>query len=387
MKILLVHSFYQHKGGEDAVFEQEYALLKQSEEVEAVIFRNLPGWRGAVQFLFSLWNPAASRKIRKNIRGFHPDIVQIYNWHYASGPVVVRAAQRMGISTVINIQNYRLLCPSGTLIHQGKLFTASLEKKGFPWKAVFSKVYRSSVLQTFWLAFVVWYHKKTGTWKNVDRYIVPTLEMKKLFSGSANRLDFPIDKFRVKPNFSVQTELVMLKRENHFLFVGRLSEEKGIRFLLDAFKNLSHDLLMLGDGPLLNEVMEACLSYKNIRYGGKLDKEGVKDAMSRCSAFIFPSVWYEPFGLVITEAMSNGCPLIASDIGSPVELVQEGITGLHFKAGDQLSLQTKLNEWQNLSEEMKNQYRKNCVTIYETFYGPDKNREQLLSIYYTLNKN
>jgi glycosyltransferase involved in cell wall biosynthesis len=313
--------------------------------------------------------------------------VQIYNWHYASGPVVARAAQRMGIPTVINIQNYRLLCPSGTLIHQGKLFTASLVKKGFPWKAVFNKVYRGSVLQTFWLAFVVWCHKKMGTWKKVDRYIVPTQEMKKLFAGSANGLDFPIEKFSVKPNFSVQTGLVTLKRENHFLFVGRLSEEKGIRFLLAAFENLSHELLIAGDGPLVNEVVAKCSGHKNIRYVGKLDKAGVKDAMSRCSAFIFSSVWYEPFGLVITEAMSNGCPIIASDIGSPLELVQEGKTGLHFKAGDQHALQTKLDEWQNLSEETKEQYRKNCIASYESFYGPDKNKEQLLSIYHILNKN
>lgn len=386
MKILLVHSYYQQKGGEDAVFEQEYELLKHSEDVETVIFRNLPGWRGAVQFLFSVWNPVASYKIRKTIKRFHPDIIQIYNWHYASGPAAVRIGRKTGVPTVINIQNYRLLCPSATLIYGGKLFISSLEKNRFPWEAVYKKVYRNSAIQTFWLAFVVRIHKRMGTWKKIDRYIVPTQEMKKLFTTAANFRDVRPEKFCVKSNFSIQTALTNLPRENHFLFVGRLSEEKGILFLLDAFRNMPFELVIAGEGPLIQQVLDSCSRHKNIRFVGKLDKSGVKDAMSRCAAFIFSSIWYEPFGLVITEALSNGCPVIASDIGSPVELVQEGITGLHFKTGDQDDLQKKLNEWQNLSVTVKEQFRQNCIASYHTFYGPEVNRKQLMAIYNSLKK-
>lgn len=387
MKILFVHSYYQQKGGEDAVFEQEFGLLKQTQEVEAIRFRNLNGWKGAVQFLFSVWNPAAARRTRKLIKQFKPDIVQIYNWHYATGPVIVRVAKKQGIQTVINIQNYRLLCPSGTLLHKGKLFTASLEKRGFPWRAVSKKVYRNSVLQTFWLAFVVWFHKQTGTWKKVDQYIVPTNTVKSLFTNTANCRDFPSEKFIVKPNFSVQTGIIPAKRDSHFLFVGRLSEEKGIEMLLETFRKSVHQLLIAGSGPLMDKVKEASSRYANIKYAGELDKKGVKEEMSRCTAFIFSSVWYEPFGLVITEALSNGCPLIASDIGSPAELVQEGITGIHFKTGDPRSLQHKLDEWQNIDENIKEQFRQNCISSYHLLYTPERNREQLLAIYYSLLKS
>ncbi len=384
MKILFVHSYYQQKGGEDSVFEQEYALLKQTLDTRIVEFRNQRGLKGIFQFLFSVWNPVAAQRVRRAIRKFKPDIVQIYNWHYAAGPIIIREAKRLGILTVLNVQNYRLLCPSGTLLKKGKLFTASIEKRGFPWYAVKNKVFRNSGFQTFWLGFVVWFHKQAGTWKKVDKYIVPTQTVMGLFTNSVNNLGISEDKFVIKPNFSVQEGLSVYKRENHFLFVGRLSEEKGIRVLLDAFQHQSHELIIAGSGPLKDEVIRVCTLNSNIRYVGNLDKPAIKEAMSRCNALIFTSVWYEPFGLVITEALSNGCPLIASDIGSPLELVQEGITGMHFRTGDVISLQNKINEWQSLDEGMKEQYRLNCISVYNKLYTPEKNKEQLLSIYQSL---
>jgi glycosyltransferase involved in cell wall biosynthesis len=384
VRILLIHSYYQQKGGEDSVFEQEYELLKQSEEVRKITFKNHSGWRGGLQFLLSIWNTGAAGKVRKMIYEFKPDIVQVYNWNYASGPVVIQIAKKQGVKVVINVQNYRLLCPSASLLHDGKLFTDSIKKRSFPWKAIRYKVYRNSFFQTFWLAFVVYFHKMAGTWKMVDQYIAPSNTVKKLFTDYKSYTNIPKDKFLVKPNFSIQTGIITRKREKHFLFVGRLSEEKGIDFLLDTFKNSSHELIIAGNGPLRDKVLEACAHHLNIKFAGNLDKERVKEAMSICTAFIFSSIWYEPFGLVITEALSNGCPLIASDIGSPTELVEEGVTGIHFKAGDKESLLKRLDYWQNLSETEKERFSSNCVLSYNELYTPEKNRVQLLSIYHSL---
>jgi glycosyltransferase involved in cell wall biosynthesis len=384
LKILFVHSYYQQRGGEDSVFEQEFELLKQTESVEAVIFRNRNGWRGAFQFLVSVWNFKAAVKVRRSIVNFKPDIVQIYNWHYATGPIVIRTAKKMGIKVVLNLQNYRILCPSASLLHNGKIYTFSIDKKGFPWKAVRDRVYRKSFLQTYWLAWVVYLHKIIGTWHKVDQYIVPTNTVKKLFT-EFNKNDFiKADKFKVKSNFSLQTGRLLIKRGNHFLFVGRLSEEKGIRVLLEAFENSMHELWIAGDGPLKQLVEESSKHFSNIKYVGNLDKVKVKEAMSNCSALIFSSIWYEPFGLVITEALSNGCPIISSNIGSPTELVIEAVTGIHFNVGDKLSLLNRLDYWQNLNEMERLQYGKNCIESYENLYTPDLNKKDLLSIYQTL---
>lgn len=387
MRILLIHSYYQQRGGEDGVFEQEYELLKQSQEVKEITFNNLAGWRGAVQFLLSIWNFGAASKVRKLVCKFKPDIIQIHNWHYSSGPVVIRVAKKMGVKVVINVQNYRLLCPSGSLLHNGRLFTRSIQKRGFPWSAIYNKVYRNSFFQTFWLAFVIYFHKKRGTWKIVDQYIVPSNTVKNLFTDHKSYINIPKAKFAVKPNFSVRPSILPFKRDRHFLFIGRLSEEKGIHVLLEAFKNSSHELVIAGKGPLKQTILETCTQHSNIKYAGNLEKSKVKEAMSKCTALIFSSIWYEPFGLVITEALSSGCPLIASDIGSPAELVKEGVTGIHFKTGDKQSLRNRLDYWQNLSEIEQEQYRFNCISSYEDLFTPEKNREQLLSIYRSVMNN
>jgi glycosyltransferase involved in cell wall biosynthesis len=384
VRILLIHSYYQQRGGEDSVFEQEYELLKQSEEVMKITFKNLSGWRGALQFILSIWNTGAAGKVRKTIDEFKPDIVQVYNWNYASGPVVIQIAKKQGIKVVINVQNYRLLCPSASLLHNGKLFTDSIDKRSFPWKAIRYKVYRNSFFQTFWLAFVVYFHKMAGTWKMVDQYIAPSNTVKKLFTDYKSYTNIPKEKFLVKPNFSIQTGIITRKREKHFLFVGRLSEEKGIDFLLETFKNSNHELVIAGNGPLKEKVLNVSAHHSNIQFAGNLDKVRVKEAMSMCTALIFSSIWYEPFGLVITEALSNGCPLIASDIGSPTELVAEGVTGIHFKTGDIESLLNRLDYWQSLSESEKERYSFNCVLSFNELYTPERNRDQLLSIYHSL---
>src|SRR5450432_3476944 len=158
MKVLLIHTYYQQRGGEDAIFEQEYALLLQSEDVETLSFRNRTGPGALLQFLGSVWNIRAAWKIKRAIARSRPDVIHIHNWHFAVGPLAIRVAHKARIPVILTINNYRLLCPSATLLHDGKLFTDSL-KDAFPWKAVTRRVYRNSFFLTFWLAFIIWFHK------------------------------------------------------------------------------------------------------------------------------------------------------------------------------------------------------------------------------------
>jgi hypothetical protein len=79
LKVLLIHTYYRLHGGEDAVVEQEMELLKQNYSVEILRFQNLGGWKGALQFLCSIWNRRAANKVRKKIQEFKPDVVHIHN--------------------------------------------------------------------------------------------------------------------------------------------------------------------------------------------------------------------------------------------------------------------------------------------------------------------
>src|SRR5882757_8276534 len=153
MKVLMIHTYYLQSGGEDTIFEEEHKLMCQTEEVRVLSFRNKSGIRGLFQFALSIWNVFAAGKIKKAIKEYQPDVIHLHNFHFAIGPIAIRVAKKAAIPIVLTVHNYRLLCPSATLLHDGSLFTDSIHAD-FPWKAVRKKVYRNSFFQTFWLAFV-----------------------------------------------------------------------------------------------------------------------------------------------------------------------------------------------------------------------------------------
>ena len=378
MKVLLIHSYYLQRGGEDNLFEQEFALLNRTEDVRTLSFRNKPGYRGALQFLFSIWNLAAARRLKNEIRSYRPDVIHLHNIHFAIGPLAIRVAKQAGVPVVMTLHNYRLLCPSATLSYKGELFTESLNET-FPWKAVRKKVYRDSLLQTFWLAWIIFFHKKIGTWKMIDRYIVLTDFARELFLHSSFGLK--PEKYVVKSNFKDEANLSSVQKGKHFLFVGRLSPEKGIRVLLDAFAGSDLELQIAGDGPLLPEVMSATEKYANIRFLGPLDHKKVQDAMQECTSLVFPSIWYEGMPMTILEAFSTGTPVIAGKLGAMASLIEHGYNGLHYNADDPRSLSEKLLSWQNMDTGRREKIRQNALSTYKAHYTPEQNKKTLLDIY------
>lgn len=199
MKVLIVYTLNTIEEPEDAVFYQETELLGQLEEVKVLKIYNKAGWRGVIQFVLSIWNIAVAKKLKNLIKEFNPDIIHVHNTHFAIGPIVIRVAKEAEIPIVLTLHNYRLLCPSATLLFNGNTFINSVNAS-FPWKAIKNKVYRNSLILTFWLAFVIWFHKKIGTWQMVNRYIVLTDFAKYLFVNSS--FGVPENKFSVKSNFA-----------------------------------------------------------------------------------------------------------------------------------------------------------------------------------------
>ncbi|RYG27917.1 MAG: hypothetical protein EOO01_40620, partial [Chitinophagaceae bacterium] len=185
MKILVIHTIYTTRGGEESVVENEVEDLKRAgHEVKTLFFSN--GGNALVQALKIAalpFNPLSYFQTRRILREFRPDVVHIHNWNFAASPSVIRAARAEGIAVVLTIHNFRLLCPSATLFHDGNLFMDSVNGH-FPWAAIKKAVYRNSRIITFWLAFSVYVHKKLGTWKGVNKYIVLNEFTRSLFARS-----------------------------------------------------------------------------------------------------------------------------------------------------------------------------------------------------------
>ncbi|GHV57501.1 hypothetical protein FACS1894182_06490 [Bacteroidia bacterium] len=201
MKILQIHTIYRFRGGEDSVVASEKKLLQENgHEVYSLLFEN-PSHpaKALILFFISIFNPVSYFRVLKTLKAFQPDVIHIHNWHFAASPAIFIVAHKMKIPVVHTLHNYRLLCPSGFLFNEGKLFLDSLQQN-FPWSAVKHKVYRNSYLQTFWLAFVVWFHKQIGTWRHVDKYIALTAFSKELYLHSSSGIQ--AEQIVVKPNFT-----------------------------------------------------------------------------------------------------------------------------------------------------------------------------------------
>jgi glycosyltransferase involved in cell wall biosynthesis len=165
--------------------------------------------------------------------------------------------------------------------------------------------------------------------------------------------------------------------------VGRLTEEKGIATLLEAWTQFSEIALVIaGQGPMQPQIEQYVRQQTpgNVRYAGHVSREEISRLMKDASFLIFPSCWYEGFPMTIVEAYACGTPVIASHLGAMAEIVDDGRTGLHFTPGDADDLARKV-EWASAHPKEMRDMGRNARTEYETKYTAERNYKLLLDIY------
>lgn len=377
MRILVIHNFYQHAGGEDTVFYREVEALSREHEVETFTCQNQKEKKGIRQFISYPFNQLISRKIRQSILDFKPDVVHIHNLHYAIGPGCIRTIDKLGIPMVMTLHNFRLLCPSASLFCRGKIFTTSVYQN-FPWTAIRMRALDNSLTKTFLTAFTYWIHRKLGTWNKISKFIVLSDFAKSLFIEST----FPVseDKFTVRPN-NINVTPTQPTSGKGFVYIGRLSEEKGIIPLLQAFSSLPFSLSIYGSGPQQNLVEDFARQYEHIHYAGYQQQKVLTQAINSADALLVPSVCYEGMPMTIIEAYAQGTPVLASNIGILNKMVLPLYTGMHFNPHDQADIERVIQEWANLGEDRKQHIRENCIMEYQKHYTLQKNMEKLIAIY------
>lgn len=379
MRILVVHNFYQHKGGEDVVFQQEVDALSKKHSVETMTFRNEKGLKGLIQFALYPWNISAAHKIAQKALLFKADIVHIHNTHYAIGPWVFRTLHRRNIKTVQTLHNYRLLDPSATLFHEDQVFLDTLNKK-FPWASINRKSLDNSAIKTFWVAFAYYLHQLLATWNKIDRYLVFSNFMKRLLLQSSKGIE--PHQISIKTNAIAAPVRPEVPKTNFFVYIGRLAVEKGIKTLIAAFAQLpEYSVEIYGDGPMLDAVESAAASHHNILYKGFQSKEILNTALASGQALIVPSIWFEGMPMTILEAYAMGTPVIGSKIGALEDMIVAASTGYHFEAGNAIDLADKIKKFALLNEEGKQILAANCLKEYEANYQLANNIQTLEDIY------
>lgn len=379
MRILQVHNFYRQAGGEDVVVANERALLvNHGHKVYTWTTSNdaITGfWERARVAVQTPYSPSAREKMQNQIIAFAPDIVHVHNFFPLLSPSIYDSCRDMGVPIVQTLHNFRTICAGSLLMRDLRPCEDCIGSS--PYQAVLHGCYRGSRLGSLAVARMIDMHHKKGTWRDkVDRFIALTHFGKAKFVEAG----FPAEKIVVKPNFVEDRHLVRAGDAGRAgaLFVGRLSPEKGIYTLVKAWSTLDVPLRVIGDGPLLDVVRDA--TGPDIVSLGRTAPGEVAAEMERASFLVFPSEWYEGFPITIAEAFSRSLPVIASRLGAMAEIVEDGITGLHFAAGDTRDLASKV-EWAVMHPERMLEMGRNARKKYEEKYTPEKNLKELMNVY------
>lgn len=317
----------------------------------------------------ALWSVRASEKVEALVRRGRPDVVHVHNLFPALSPAVLRVVHERA-ATILTLHNYRLLCLPGTFLRDGHVCEDCLGRP--PWPGVVHGCYQGSVAASGVLATSLTLHRTIGSFRRVREFLAISsfVRMKYVEAGLAP------DRVFVKPHFAWSSA----RREgpgDFFLYLGRLSPEKGVATLLEAWRGIKAKLLVVGDGPDATSLR--ALAPANVEFRGPVPAELVPDLLVGSRAVVVPSVSHEGAGKVVLEAYAAGVPVLASRAGGLPEVVQDGTTGLLLPPGDPVA-------WERAAERLLDDAESERMgeagwRLWKEQYGPEQGLTRLEEAY------
>lgn len=382
MRILLCHNYYQQPGGEDRHFEDEIHFLRaHGHEVVTLVAHNdtIPGRARLGLVRDALWNARMAQALRDTVRRCRAQVVHFHNTFPLISPAGYYAARDAGAVVVQTLHNFRLLCVNALLYRDRRLCEQCLRRM-VPWRGVLHGCYRQSRNVSAVVAAMITLHRSLGTWRRaVDRYIaVSEFARRKFIEGG-----LPAQRINVIPNAVHPDPGPGGGSGGYAVFVGRLTQEKGVATLLSAWERLSGRLKLkiIGDGPLAGEVETAARRTPGVEWLGYRTPPELLAIVGEAACLVMPSVWYETFGRTIIEAFAKGTPVIASRLGAMAELVDDGRTGLFFEPGNARDLVVKAARLLD-DPAMLNRMRREARREYEEKYTAERNYRMLMEVYH-----
>ena len=321
-------------GHEVAVFAMDYP-----ENLETLWKKYFPKNMSKVM---AFTRPCGSREVRHKfsrlLDDFQPDVVHLNNIHTHLSPVIAELAHQRGIRVVWTLHDYKLLCPRYDCLKYSKTVCETCFK-GDKRACLDNRCMKGSTLASF-----IGYREAT-TWNRLrleactDVFVCPSQFMAdKMVQGG-----FSKSKMRTLCNFidadkcKVSNTNSSYEKENYYCFIGRLSHEKGAKTLVEAAKKLPYKLVVIGGGPLMDELKD--VASGNIEFVGFKQWNEIKQLVGKARFSVIPSEWYENNPLSVIEAQCLGTPVLGARIGGILEL-----TEYTFESGNEEDLKAKIEQ-------------------------------------------
>lgn len=318
----------------------------------------------------TIWNLQAGRSLGRLMHQDRPDVAHFHNLFPALSPAVLRTAAGAGVPVVMTLHNYRLLCLPGTFLRDGSPCEDCLGH--LPWRGVSRRCFRGSAAASGFYATSLGLHRAARTFDSVDRFIAVSefVRAKHIEAG------FSADRITVKPNFAWDGPQ-RGESAGYFLFLGRLSEEKGARVVVDACRHTRAPVLLAGDGPDRAGLERD--APDGVEFLGAVAPERARELLAGARALLVPSLCYEGAPRTVIEAFAAGVPVVASAIGGLPDMVADGSTGRLVAPGVP-------SEWANAIDElacddMVMRLGRAARAEWERRYSPERAIELLESVY------
>ncbi len=401
MKILQINNCHYRRGGADIVYLNTIELLKKHGH-EVISFskksdRNLPsdseqyfveeinyfkshGLKKLFLFFRFFFSFESKNKLEKLIRETKPDIAHIHLYKGDLTPSIFIALKKMNVPVVITLHDFGLLCPHN--IHlDGKLNICERCIDGSTFNCVVHRCNRNNLLLSSVSALEFQYQKTLFSPTAIFDKIITVSEFSKNMHLKTNRFNNKIEKIYNFAPFDDGTPNT--KKGDYFLFFGRLSDEKGINTLINAWvkRPRSSKLLILGEGPLSEFCKSQALKYSDIEVLGFKTGSELKNLISGSSFVIVPSECYENNPLAIVESYKSGKPVIGTNIGGIPELINENETGYLFELKDPDQLDTKICMAEKVNEEEYFRMSNNALLFAKKNFDEDSHYQKLIGVF------
>lgn len=395
MKVLLIHNFHRtnSSSGDDIVFNNEKDLLnKHGYEIKEYTRNNDEFDKANIikkivmifGMFFSLKSYFDTKKI---IKSFNPDIVHVHNFFPLVSPSVLLAAKKSNCKVVVTLHDTRLVCPCATSLCKNKICNKCIDGKYL--RMIRYNCFKNSKLMSVIVAMIFNFYRKTKIFYNtIDKFIClndTQIDLLKKCGFDENKIEKKYNFINSDLTVSPLNEIDDINLPGRYvLFYGRLGEEKGIRWLFEIWENINDiPLVIMGSGPLCNEVKKWALRKKNIYFIGYKNHFDCYKILKKSEFVIFPSIWYEGCSMVVLETFALNKTIIASDIGFTKEVIKNGINGFKIPLKDTNLFKEKIIKLWN-DKKLLNNMSKNSLDYYNLKFTKENSYNKLKEIYNNL---
>lgn len=402
MKILMVNKYYFIKGGSERyLFDLKELLEKNGHEIIPFAMQDENNYQSQYSRYFVdpvdydapfslkklkeagrlIYSFHARKQIEALIEATKPDVAHLHMIDHQISPSILHSLHKYGIPAVQTVHQYKLVCPNYRFYieHENKICERCLAGKFY--QPIFIRCHKNSLSASALIAVEAYFHQLLKTYKkHVGLFHTPSAFMKQMLVKGG------IDEKKVEHHFLV-TWLDQFPfspiYEDYFVYLGRLSPEKGVLTFLKAMTRVKRSkLVLIGDGPQRAELEAFSMEnhIKNVEFVGYKNKSEVKELMSQASFSVIPSEWYENSPLVIYEAFSMGKPVIGATIGGITEFIQPNKDGLHFTPGNDVQLAECINQLLDNRDKIV-EMGKNAREKAERNFAPEDHYKWITGIY------